>query len=390
VSVLALEFRPKTLEEIVGQHHIKMVLREMVKTQRIPPAILLAGTRGTGKTSIARIFAAALNCEEVEGDACAQCTSCVAVQQGGSLDVLEIDAASNNGIEDIRRINEEVTYSSSGTWRVVILDEAHNLSRPAFGALLKTLEEPPPNVVFLLLTTEINRIPEPVVSRSMAFEFRRMTIENIVGRLNHIAEVTKIETTPELLVEIAIRSQGGMRDAIMTFDQCSRVGIADVAGFRELFGIVDVGVPLFRAALEGDHSGGSDLIDDYFHRVGDAQGMVNDLVGLVRDLLILLAGGNPTVASEKALADRTALVERVSLDRLMAVVQVLWELKSRTRAVDNDHRAQMEMAFVLISDALHAISRSAQPIQQTAVPAAAGQPLTLAGVTAIAAQYAKA
>jgi DNA polymerase-3 subunit gamma/tau len=387
--VLALEFRPKTLDEIVGQGHIKMVLRAMVKTQRIPPAILLAGTRGTGKTSIARIFAAALNCEVREDDACAECTSCLAVQTGGSLDVLEIDAASNNGIEDIRRIKDEVSYSTSGLWRIVILDEAHNLSKPAFGALLKVLEEPPPQTVFLLLTTESNRIPEPVVSRSMAFEFRRMTIENIVGRLNHIAEVAQIETTPELLVEVAIRSQGGMRDAIMTFDQCSRVGIKDVDGFHELFGIEDVAVPLFRAALTGDHTGGTELIDDYFHRVGDAQGLVNDLVGLVRDLLILVAGGAPTVASEAALADRVALAEQVTLDRLVKTVMVLWDLKSRTRAVDNDHRAQMEMAFVLISDALKTGASAAEPIQQ-AGPAPAGQPLTLAQVSDIAKQYAKA
>lgn len=342
---LALDYRPNRFAEVVGQLHIKPILKAMVKTQSVPPALLFVGTRGTGKTTSARILAAALNCKSsTDGDACAECESCLAVQNGTSFSVLEVDAASNGLVGDIRKIKEMVAYAHEGDWRVVMLDEAHSMSKEAFNALLKVLEEPPPFTVFVLLTTEANKILETVVSRSMSFDFRRMTLGDITGRLRHISDEQQLGATDELLVEIATRAQGGMRDAVMLLDQVSRVGITDVTGFRELFGIKDVSAEILTAAMNGEHAKGASIIEDYFHRVGDASGMVNDLVSLTRDLLIAHSGG------EIADPERVAMVRRTDIGKLVSVVRVLWDLKTRVRAVDNDQRAAMHMAFALISD----------------------------------------
>ncbi len=351
----ALEFRPRTFADVVGQGHVKAVLKAMVSQHRVPPALLFGGSRGTGKTTTARIFAAALNCESpVDGDSCAACVPCKAVAAGNSMAVLEIDAASNGLVDDIRKIKEMVAYEVGGQaeWRVVLLDEAHSMSKPAFNALLKVLEEPPDRTVFVLLTTEVGRIPETVVSRSMTFDFRRHTVADIEDRLREIAKVKELKVSDDLLSEVSRRSEGGMRDAVMTLDQLTTVGIEEVEGYHRLFGIRDVAVPLFEAALGGDHVGGSAILDDYFRGIGDASGMVADLVSLVRDLLVLSSGGEVPVVTKEALADRERLVKLTPMDRLVAVVQVLWDLRHRTRATDGDQRAAMEMAFVLISDAL--------------------------------------
>jgi DNA polymerase-3 subunit gamma/tau len=388
MTVLALEFRPITFSDVVGQRHIKPILRAMVRSENVPPALLFAGTRGTGKTTTARILAAALNCESrVDGDACSECPSCRAVQSGTSLSVLEVDAASHGLVDDVRKLKEMVGYDVAGLWRVVMLDEAHSMSRAAFNALLKVLEEPPARTTFVLLTTEAARIPETIVSRSMAFDFRRLTIEDIRGRLEVIAEAKGIDVDPALVTEIAIRAQGGMRDAVMTLDQCSRVDIRDVDGFHDLFGIQDVAVPVFKAALTGDYAEGARIIDEYFHRVGDAQGMVTDLVMLVRDLIVICSGGSPTVGSEASLAARRELAGDVDVGLLVRVTQVLWDLKGRTRAVDNDHRSSMEMAFVLVADALRPSEAAGPILRAVGTSATVDEPLSMDKLRAIAESY---
>jgi DNA polymerase-3 subunit gamma/tau len=384
MTVLALEYRPKRFSEVVGQRHVLAILRTMVQDQDVPPALLFGGSRGTGKTTTARILAAALNCEDSkDGDACAECASCKAVAAGNSLAVLEVDAASNGLVDDVRKIKDMVSYDVAGLWRVVMLDEAHSMSRPAFNALLKVLEEPPPRTTFVLLTTEVPRIPDTVVSRSMAFTFRRMTLADIEGRLKEIAADKGLQVTAEMLLEIAEYAQGGMRDAVMTLDQCSRVKVGDVEGFRELFGIQDIAVSILQAAMEGKYGDGARLIDDYFYRVGDAQGMVRDLVTLVADLFSVKSDFPPIrVANPEALAIRKEMAAKVSTGRLSQVATVLWELKSRTRAVDNDQRASMELAFVLITAVLSP-ETIAEPIQ----PAMEERRLSLAEVVDLAKGY---
>jgi DNA polymerase-3 subunit gamma/tau len=382
MTVLALEFRPARFADVVGQRHIVPILRSMVRAKEVPPSLLFGGSRGTGKTSTARILAAALNCERSgDGDACAECEPCRSVASVNALAVLEVDAASNGLVEDVRKIKEMVSYEVAGFWRVVMLDEAHSMSRPAFNALLKVLEEPPAQTTFVLLTTEVGRIPDTVASRSMTFKFRRLTLADIEGRLAEIAEAKAIETSPGLLNAIALYSEGGLRDAVMTLDQCSKVGISTTEGFRDLFGLQDIAFDLISAASEGDYAEGARLIDDYFYRVGDAQGMVRDLIDLVTDLIITKQKGQASRADRQPRAE--ALAERLSLARLSQVAHVLWDLKSRTRAVDNDQRAMMELAFVLITSTL-CPEQVAEPIQQQE---AEEQPLRLADMVEMAKEY---
>jgi DNA polymerase-3 subunit gamma/tau len=239
-----------------------------------------------------------------------------------------------------------------GQYRVVLLDEAHSMSKEAFNALLKVLEEPPPNTVFILLTTEPNKILETVLSRCMPFEFRRMTNADIVTRLTYICQQEDLHVDEDVLEAIAAKVQGGMRDAVMILDQVTRTGATNILQFRELFGISDVSVDLIQAAADGNAALGYKIIEDYFFRVGDAAGMVNDLTGLIRDLLVIKAGGSPRVHTELDEAIRRDLAARLPQDKLIATVRVLWDIKARTRHVDNDQRAAMELAYALIVDAL--------------------------------------
>jgi DNA polymerase III subunit gamma/tau len=380
-GTMALDYRPHTFAEVVGQAHIKLILRAMVLKENPPPAIIFSGSRGTGKTTTARVLAAALNCEQakdLKGDSCGVCASCVSVQTSSSLTVLEIDAASNTGVEDIARIREICAYATDGKWRVVLLDEAHSLSRQAFNALLKTLEEPPPQTVFVLLTTEVDKVIGTVRSRAMNFDFRRISVADIIGQLTTImlSQNTSADgpiVQQDLLVEIANRAEGSMRDAIMLLDQVSRVGIKDVAGFHEMFGIKEIAIPLFVAALESNHVEGCKLIEDYFYRIGDATGLVSDLVVLVRDLIIIRSGGAVSFTPEK-FHELQSIAGRLDIARLVSVIRVLWDLKAKTKTADNDQRAAMEMAFVLISEALAPSARHAStPILSTdAQPAKLG------------------
>lgn len=360
----------------MGQKHILPILRAMTATQDPPPVLIFGGTRGTGKTTVARIMAAALNCpnRDAKGDCCGECPTCLAVQSTNAVAVLEVDAASNGNVDDIRKIRDLCGYAADDKWRVVLLDEAHSMSRQAFNALLKLLEEPPPNTVFVLLTTEVDKIIETVRSRAMFFEFRRLTIEDITGRLRHIAEDKNLTVSDDLLAEIARRVQGGMRDAVMLLDQCSRVGISTVEGFFDLFGITNLADDLFEAALEGDFAKGSALVEEHFYRVGDAAGLVSDLVLVVRDLLVCRAGGSLVVTGDVA-TRRLSLSKKVDEVRLVAVIRVLWDLKSRVRAVDNDQRSAMEMAMVLIVEALHPARRE---MAQVPMSHAAGTKMSLA------------
>jgi DNA polymerase-3 subunit gamma/tau len=349
---LTLAYRPITFADVVGQQHIKPFLREMVRVEKVPPALIFGGIRGTGKTTSARIFAAALNCEKQEtGDACGHCPSCESVQQGTSMSVTEIDAASNGGVGEMRDIRDMCLYGHPGRWRVVLLDEAHSMSKEAFNSLLKLLEEPPPNTVFILLTTEVDKILETVQSRSMQFDFRRITPMDIANRLRQIADAESIEVENSLLLEIASRVQGGMRDAVMALSQIDLMGIKTVAAYNELQGVADVSHDLFRAAVQGDLLAGAQIIEQQYRRTGEVLSMTDQLSLLVRDLLILKAGGTPDSPPEVT-ERRRQLVSEVDTGALTRVVAVLWDLRSRVKSFDFDQRAAMEMGFVLIMETL--------------------------------------
>ena len=215
-------FRPSRFEEVKGQDAIVTTLKNQIKADRIGHAYLFCGTRGTGKTSIAKLFAKSVNCEHpVDGSPCMECSSCRAIAAGASMNVIEIDAASNNGVDNIREIVDEVSYSpTEGKYKVYIIDEVHMLSINAFNALLKIMEEPPAHVIFILATTEVHKVPATIISRCQRFDFRRIRIEDIVSRLEYIASQENISLDNDAATLIAKISDGGMRDALSLLDQC--------------------------------------------------------------------------------------------------------------------------------------------------------------------------
>ena len=336
---------------------------------KVPPALLFSGTRGTGKTTSARIFAAALNCENSkDGDACGTCIQCVSVQSGNSDSVMEVDAASTGGVDDVRKIISDCHYSHTAEWRVVILDEAHSMSKEAYNALLKLLEEPPAKTIFVLVTTEPDKILGTVISRAMPFEFRRIKDSDVVDRLRYISKAEGMEVEDELLFEISKSAQGGLRDAVMIFDQVSRIGVSTASDFRAVFGVQDYSVAIMWSALRGDHAEGYNLVHDHFSRTGEAAGMVANLSRLVTELLVIKSEGRPPNYSEAALSERVEMANAVTTEALVKVCEILWELRSRARATETDQRSSMEMGFALIANSLRPafkVENSVQPVADT-------------------------
>ncbi len=223
MSYLALyrKYRPNTFDDVVGQEHIVRTLKNQISSNRVAHAYLFCGSRGTGKTSIAKIFARAVNCEEpVNGSACSICSACKKVQEGSSINIIEMDAASHNGVDNIREINEEVKYTPAvGKYKVYIIDEVHMLSTGAFNALLKTLEEPPAHVIFILATTDPQKIPVTILSRCQRFDFKRLSAKEIEDRLAEYMQKEKIDIEDQALSYIARLADGGMRDALSLLEQ---------------------------------------------------------------------------------------------------------------------------------------------------------------------------
>ncbi len=381
---LTLDYRPLKFADVVGQHHIKPVLRAMLQKNRIPPVLIFAGPRGTGKTTMARIIAAALNCEKlsVGWDACGECPSCKSVQQTNSTSVLEIDAASNGTVAEVRRIQELCQYGHGGEWRVVLWDEAHSMSKEAWNALLKITEEPPANTLFVLLTTEVNKIPATIASRSMPFDFRRLSLDDVVGRLSEVATKEGIEVDQVLFPAIAVRAEGGMRDALMTLDQLWVSKVTTIEGYRELFGIHDVAPALFNCALTGDYGGGTSLLQTVWSSTGDLDSVVVDLTMLTADLLVLKSGGTLPVMGEADKAIRQNLAQKVTVDKLLNTTKVLWQLRDRVKALGGDQVASATLGFFMISQVLYsgpvAISTSSQSVSiPPPAPDRAEVPVTL-------------
>lgn len=365
-NVLALDYRPARFADVVGQGHVVAILRAMVSTEKVPPALVFSGTRGTGKTTCARIFSAALNClDQSEGDACGRCAQCLSIQNQTSSSVIEIDAASNGGVDEVRRIKDQVLYSHDGNWRVIVLDEAQSMSNAAYHALLKVLEEPPERTVFVLCTTEPEKILGTVRSRAMPFEFRRIRTSDVEERLLWVAAAEQIEADTSLFSEIARVAQGGLRDALMLLDQVSRVGVRSGEDFCDFFGVRDYSTALMWAALRGDHGEGLRLVHENFSRTGEAAGMVADLSRLVSQLLVLKSQGVPPDLSEDAYAERADMAQAVTSEALIWVIEILWDLRSRIRASENDQRSSMEMAFSLIA---HRLKPFADRHEETAAP----------------------
>ena len=290
-QALYRKWRPLTFADVIGQQHITDTLRAQLTSGRLSHAYLFAGTRGTGKTTCAKILARAVNCEHpVNGDPCGECAACRGILEGSVLDVVEIDAASNNGVDNIRDIREEVRYTPSTVKkRVYIIDEVHMLSTGAFNALLKTLEEPPSHVLFILATTEIHKVPATILSRCQRFDFRRITPEDIARRLMDIALAEQIPLTEGGARLIARLADGAMRDALSMLDRTAGCDPVDEDAVSRSVGILGANdATELMACIRADDLGGAvQRIGQAYDSGRDLGGVFDQLLGLIRDMLLV-------------------------------------------------------------------------------------------------------
>lgn len=354
-TALYRKFRPQEFEDVKGQEHIVTTLKNQIKADRIGHAYLFCGTRGTGKTTVAKIFAKAVNCQQpVDGSPCGVCPSCCAIQEGASMNVIEIDAASNNGVDNIREIREEVAYSpTQGKYKVYIIDEVHMLSIGAFNALLKTLEEPPSYVIFILATTEAHKIPITILSRCQRYDFRRITVDTIAARLKELVEAEGVEVEPKALTYIAKAGDGSLRDAISLLDRCIAFYLGQKLSYDnvlEVLGAVDTQVfsRMLRKILEKDISGIMRDLEELIIQGREPGQFVVDFTWYLRNLLLLKSSEDMEdvldISSENlaSLKEEAALVES---ETLMRYIRVLSQLNNQLRyAVQK--RILIEMALI--------------------------------------------
>ncbi len=354
-TALYRKFRPDTFADVKGQDHIVKTLKNQIQAERIGHAYLFCGTRGTGKTSVAKIFARAVNCEHpVDGSPCNECAACRAIAGGASMNVIEIDAASNNGVDNIREIREEVSYSpAQGKYKVYIIDEVHMLSIGAFNALLKTLEEPPSYVIFILATTEAHKIPVTILSRCQRYDFKRISQETILARLQELMEKEHVDVEEKALRYIAKKGDGAMRDALSLLDQCIAFYLGETLTYDkvlEVLGAVDTDVysDLLRKLLAEDIVGAISTLEELIMRGADLLQFVNDFTWYLRNLMLLKASEDMEdvldVSTEnlKQLRQEAAMVRS---DTLMRYIRIFSELSNTIRNSTN-RRVLVEMAMI--------------------------------------------
>ena len=357
-TALYRKWRPTTFEEVRGQDHIVKTLKNQINSGRIGHAYLFCGTRGTGKTRIAKIFARAVNCEHpVDGSPCGECSMCRQIAEGASLNVVEIDAASNNGVENIRDIREQVQYPpTDGRYRVYIIDEVHMLSIGAFNALLKTLEEPPSYVIFILATTEVHKIPITILSRCQRYDFKRISIDTIAGRLAELTQAEQIDVDDRALRYVARAADGSMRDALSLLDQCVAFHFGEKLTYDnvlEVLGAVDNRVfsKLFQAVLASDTKACIREIEEMIIQGRDLSQLVNDFVWYMRNLLIAKTTDEPgdmLDMSEENLAVLKEEAAGVDTETLMRYIRIFSELSGQLRYA-SQKRILVEIAFIKLT-----------------------------------------
>lgn len=357
-TALYRKWRPASFEDVKGQDHIVKTLKNQITSGRIGHAYLFCGTRGTGKTSIAKIFAKAVNCEHpVDGSPCGTCAMCRQIGEGSSLNVVEIDAASNNGVENIRDIRDQVQYPpTEGSYRVYIIDEVHMLSIGAFNALLKTLEEPPAYVIFILATTEVHKIPITILSRCQRYDFKRITIDTITDRLKELTEAEQIEVEDQALRYVAKAADGSMRDALSLLDQCTAFHFGERLTYDnvlEVLGAVDTGVfsRLFRAVSGGKTTDCIYLIDELIIQGRELSQFVNDFVWYLRNLLILKTADDAEQMLDMSADNLKLLKEEAELadgETLMRYIRIFSELSGSLRYAAQK-RVLVEIALIKLT-----------------------------------------
>lgn len=352
-QALYRKWRPQVFADVVGQEHITTTLMNEIQSGRHSHAYLFTGSRGTGKTTCAKIFAKAVNCEHpVNGDPCNCCETCRNIDNGSVLDVVEIDAASNNGVDNIRDIRDEANFTPvGGRYRVYIIDEVHMLSTGAFNALLKTLEEPPAHVKFILATTEVHKLPATILSRCQRFDFKRIRPEDIAKRISYVADQEGLQLTPEAADLIARLADGALRDALSILDQC--IGhskeiteevvneVVGLAGKDYLFSLAD-------CFLRKDSAAALTTIGQLHERSCDMERLCNELTNHYRNLMVAKAVKQPKdliVCSDQELRAYMDMANRCSMDDILYALDVLGDTLASLRKGLN-RRVEMEMAAI--------------------------------------------
>ena len=354
-TALYRKFRPDSFQDVKGQDAIVRTLKNQIKAQRIGHAYLFCGTRGTGKTTVAKILAKAVNCEHpIDGNPCNECETCKAIAAGNSMNVIEIDAASNNGVDNIREIREEVAYSpTSGKYKVYIIDEVHMLSIGAFNALLKTLEEPPSYVIFILATTEAHKIPITILSRCQRYDFKRIARTTIVDRLRELMDEEQVEVEDKALRYIAKKGDGSMRDALSLLDQCIAFYLGEKLTYEhvlDVLGAVDTDEfsKLLREVLDGDVTQVILHLENMIMQGRDLTQLVNDFTWYLRNLLLLKSSDNMEDVLDVSAENLEQLKEEAAMvrdDTLMRYIRIFSELQNQIKYAGSK-RVMLEVALI--------------------------------------------
>lgn len=356
-QVLYRKWRPQTFSDVSGQPVVTTALKNELRSGRLAHAYLFTGSRGTGKTSCAKILAKAVNClHPVDGDPCNQCDNCRGIDAGVILDVVEIDAASNNGVDNIRDLRDEVNFSPAvGKYRVYIIDEVHMLSSGAFNALLKTLEEPPEHVIFILATTEVHKLPATILSRCQRFDFGRIRAADIAARLQYVAQEEHFTLAEDAAMLIARLADGGLRDALSLLDQClsrSRdITLDTVAQATGMAGRDHV-FALSAAIRERNAAAALTLLGDLYDSSKDMERLCAELVDFYRNLMILKSVNKPEeliTVSAGELADLRKEADGISLETVLHIMDVLQSTLDRLKG-GVSRRVEMETAFLRLCD----------------------------------------
>ena len=354
-TALYRKFRPDNFEDVKGQDHIVTTLKNQIKADRIGHAYLFCGTRGTGKTTIAKIFAKAVNCENpIEGSPCGECPTCKAIAAGASMNVIEIDAASNNSVDNIREIVDEVSYSpAEGKYKVYIIDEVHMLSIGAFNALLKTLEEPPSYVIFILATTETHKIPITILSRCQRYDFKRITVDTIADRLTELMKTEQVSVEEKAIRYVAKAADGSLRDALSLLDQCIAFHFGQELTYDkvlDVLGAVDVGVfsRLLRNVLERNVLGCIELLEEMIMQGRELTQFVTDFTWYLRNLLLVKTSDNIEDVIDMSSDNLARLKEEAQMadmEIIMRYIRIFSELSGQLKYSANK-RILIEMALI--------------------------------------------
>ena len=354
-TALYRKWRPDVFSDVKGQDHIVTTLKNQIESDRIGHAYLFCGTRGTGKTTMAKIFARAVNCQSPkDGNPCGECAMCKAIKDGSSLNVIEIDAASNNGVDNIRQIREEVSYRpTDGKYKVYIIDEVHMLSIGAFNALLKTLEEPPAYVIFLLATTEAHKIPVTIMSRCQRYDLKRIPVETITERLRELVAAEQVKVEDKALTYIARMADGALRDALSLLDQCMAFYMGQELTYEdvlEVLGAVDTEVfsAMLRMVINSDVTGLIAKLEEMIIHGRDISQLVADFTWYLRNLLMVKTSKNAENMLDMSAENLQRIREEaymVDENTIMRYIRIMSDLSSAIK-FSTQKRVLTEVALI--------------------------------------------